>query len=372
MRLFDSDSTYDCGQSRIKTFMNRKGNDTGLSILLSTDYSFLNEKELLFIQLKNGEIVHSINPIEEMKHDAKGITVSQDFSRVAIPKDSMHTKTVFDLLLPVFQNRLILSPLCVVGVHAAVVVHHHQAILFCGLPGAGKSTQAHLWEEHSKAWALNYDKPGIIIREGKAYVFGTPWSGKEPCYINCEVPIKALVFVEKAQEIVAERLSQRDAFARMYFNFMPYPLSVEIFEPYERKIKEIVGKVPVYNLKCTISEESVRVMYKELFGSEEQFMLKKNEKAKELYKANQNFMLRDIAGEYLVIPRGRISLDFAGTILLNETGAFLWKQIEISSCSMDKLASLLTNEFDIDYDTSLADVEKFVFGLLEQGLVEKV
>ena len=45
-------------------------------------------------------------------------------------------------------------------------------------------------------------------------------------------------------------------------------------------------------------------------------------------KIKSGFMLYEVAGSYVVVPAGDEPLDFNGMVTLNETGAFLWKQLE--------------------------------------------
>lgn len=41
-------------------------------------------------------------------------------------------------------------------------------------------------------------------------------------------------------------------------------------------------------------------------------------------KVEKEFVLREIAGDYIIIPTGKTVLDFNGLITVNEVGASLW------------------------------------------------
>lgn len=84
-------------------------------------------------------------------------------------------------------------------------------------------------------------------------------------------------------------------------------------------------------------------------------------------KLKDGFMLRQVAGEYVVLSVGT-DLDFNGMITLNETGATLWKRLE-QEAELADLTAALTAEFDVDEATAAAAAEKFVAQLKEQGFL---
>lgn len=47
-------------------------------------------------------------------------------------------------------------------------------------------------------------------------------------------------------------------------------------------------------------------------------------------KRNTDFMLRDIAGEVILVPTGAATQQFNGMITLNEVAAFIWKNLDES------------------------------------------
>ena len=89
----------------------------------------------------------------------------------------------------------------------------------------------------------------------------------------------------------------------------------------------------------------------------------------ELYmKLKNDFTLREITGDYIVIPTGENYLDFGAVISLNETGAFLWNQLQ-NDLSIDELTNALVEEYGIDVATASADAEDFVELLKKHGLI---
>ena len=85
-------------------------------------------------------------------------------------------------------------------------------------------------------------------------------------------------------------------------------------------------------------------------------------------RLKSDFTLREIAGDYIVIPTGENYLDFGAVISLNETGAFLWNLLKEEK-SADELAVSLMTEYGIDNDTAVADTNDFVAILSQHGLI---
>ena len=86
-------------------------------------------------------------------------------------------------------------------------------------------------------------------------------------------------------------------------------------------------------------------------------------------KVKKDFMLREVAGYYVVVPVGEGALNFNGVINLNESGAFLWKTME-NHVTEEELVSALLNEYDVDEARAKADVSAFVNRMKEANLIE--
>lgn len=153
--------------------------------------------------------------------------------------------------------------------HASAVVYNDEAILFSGVKGAGKSTQARLWLENTDAWVLNYDKPVVKLDEERVLVSGSPWGGKEDLAINEVRPAKALFFVHQAKENRVVRLSSGMAYAQAHLNYFVYPLNEDIEKRYNDSIIRLIKKIPVYDLYCTDTAEAVFTVKRVLYPEEE-------------------------------------------------------------------------------------------------------
>ena len=86
-------------------------------------------------------------------------------------------------------------------------------------------------------------------------------------------------------------------------------------------------------------------------------------------KIKDGFILREVAGSYLVVAVGNAVKEFGGIVNLNETGAFLWRLLEKSSTEPEMVDALL-NEYEVDRETAEKDVKTFVEKLTEAKLVK--
>lgn len=76
-------------------------------------------------------------------------------------------------------------------------------------------------------------------------------------------------------------------------------------------------------------------------------------------KIKSGYLIREIAGAYVVVPAGEQVSEFNGLMTLNETAAFIWK-ILVDGADEDKLVSSLLEEYDIDETTARNDVKKVI------------
>lgn len=84
-------------------------------------------------------------------------------------------------------------------------------------------------------------------------------------------------------------------------------------------------------------------------------------------KLKDGFMLKEVAGSYIVIPVGQI--DFTAMITVNETGAFLWELLTLGA-TKEELVQKMTAEYAIDDATALRDIESFLQILSDHQLLE--
>ena len=84
-------------------------------------------------------------------------------------------------------------------------------------------------------------------------------------------------------------------------------------------------------------------------------------------KLKEGFLLRQVAGETVVLPSGS-ELDLNMMITLNGTGAFLWKLLE-QETDEQALVSALLASYDVDEATARRCVAAFVQKLNDNGFL---
>ena len=86
-------------------------------------------------------------------------------------------------------------------------------------------------------------------------------------------------------------------------------------------------------------------------------------------KIKNGFLLREVAGSFVVVAVGDAVKHFNGIINLNETSAFLWKNIE-KGLDEQGLIDALVDTYEVDREIATSDVKSFITKLTEAGLVE--
>lgn len=87
-------------------------------------------------------------------------------------------------------------------------------------------------------------------------------------------------------------------------------------------------------------------------------------------KIKEGFIIRKLAENYVVVPIDNINNDFKGMIQLNETGAFLFEQLQQEK-TLDELLALMLEKYDIDTHKAKNDIELFVAKLKKDGLLDE-
>jgi hypothetical protein len=86
-------------------------------------------------------------------------------------------------------------------------------------------------------------------------------------------------------------------------------------------------------------------------------------------KLKENLVLKQVAGNWVVLPLATANVNFNGMLKLNESGAMLWNLL-LQGKNRDELADMLTKVYDIDLSTALADVDEFLNRLKTAGCLD--
>ncbi len=153
-------------------------------------------------------------------------------------------------------------------VHASVVRYCGKGVLCLARSGTGKSTHTGLWLKHIPGCDLmNDDNPVVRFVDGEARVYGSPWSGKTPCYRDVEAPIAGFLRIEQRPENTIVRQPTVAAFAGLLPSASSMKWDKRVYNAICATVTRIIAVTPVYVLGCRPDEEAARLSYQTLFGT---------------------------------------------------------------------------------------------------------
>ena len=80
-------------------------------------------------------------------------------------------------------------------------------------------------------------------------------------------------------------------------------------------------------------------------------------------------MLREIAGDYIIIPTGKTVLEFNGLITVNEVGVSIWNMLQ-KEVTFDKLVQGILDEYDVEGQVAREDIREFLDKLIAGGILK--
>ena len=143
------------------------------------------------------------------------------------------------------------SPHDTLMVHASVIANDGKAYLFLGRSGTGKSTHSSLWLKHiDDTSLLNDDNPVVRFVDGQAIVYGSPWSGKTPCYKNESMPLAAIVRLSQAPYNKIMRLAPLQSFASLMPACSCMRWDGNSVAMLHKTVEKVITAVPCWHLEC--------------------------------------------------------------------------------------------------------------------------
>lgn len=147
-------------------------------------------------------------------------------------------------------------------VHASVIRHDGRGYLMTAPSGTGKSTHTYLWYKNIEGCDLmNDDNPVIRITDGIPTVYGSPWSGKTPCYRNISAPIGAIVNIRQDPHNVIRRLRPVEAFTMMLPACNNMKWDKRIYTSVCSTIEKLIPTTGMWELRCRPDREAAIVCH---------------------------------------------------------------------------------------------------------------
>ena len=153
--------------------------------------------------------------------------------------------------------------------HGAAISYNGKGYIFTAPSGTGKSTHIREWKRYLGRGVdiVNGDKPIITVDSSGVIVHGTPWAGKERWQKNREVPLAAICFLERGDVCEGKALDNAGAFP-VLFSQAYRPYGPEALGKTMELMGEMLGCVPVYSLRCDVSEDAVRCAFELMCGED--------------------------------------------------------------------------------------------------------
>ena len=150
--------------------------------------------------------------------------------------------------------------------HAAVVSHEGKGYMFLGPSGTGKSTHARLWMKYIDGTALvNDDNPVVrLADDGLPIVYGSPWSGKTPCYRNVSYPLGGIVLLSQAPFNKIHRLGGIHAYASLVASISGKRWDSRVADGLHATENALASTVPVWHLECLPDEAAAKLCHAQI------------------------------------------------------------------------------------------------------------
>lgn len=151
----------------------------------------------------------------------------------------------------------------VVLIHASCIAIGDEGVAFIGPSGIGKSTHSRLWLRYIPGThLLNDDQPAMrLCPDGTVMLYGTPWSGKTPCYRNEGVRLRTLFRMEQASENSIVRLGGIAAFRMLLGASSLMGRDGITFAVISETLSQIAGRIPSFLLKNRPEENAARLSH---------------------------------------------------------------------------------------------------------------
>ncbi|MBO5907451.1 MAG: hypothetical protein J6Q85_04825 [Clostridia bacterium] len=154
--------------------------------------------------------------------------------------------------------------------HGSALSMDGRAYIFTAKSGTGKSTHAAIWRRvfGERVVMINDDKPLIKIKDGAAYVYGTPWCGKHGLGTNASAPLSSIAIIERAEHNSISPCPPSQAIVQLYNQAYRIPDKDKLSRTLAilDKLRSTVG---VYVLKCNMDDTAAEVAYATMKGSPE-------------------------------------------------------------------------------------------------------
>lgn len=207
----------------------------------------------------NGGRMFRMFPYQEEEDQDSRLYISADYSQAKLffNSNAGTSRRLFAL-----NNALMLlyafttATLGTLLMHASVIVNGGKAYMFLGRSGTGKSTHSRLWLQHvAGSTLLNDDNPIMrLAADGNPIIYGSPWSGKTPCYLNEHAPLGAIVRLSQAPCNKITPLKGAMAYAAVLPSLSAMRWEPKMAEGIHTTLTQLTTTASIHHLQCLPDE----------------------------------------------------------------------------------------------------------------------
>ena len=191
------------------------------------------------------------------------LKVSEDFSEGKLKVLKSKKFCINNAMMLMFAFRP--AGMGTLEMHSSVTVKDGRGYMFLGKSGTGKSTHSSLWLKNIPGThLLNDDNPVVRVVDGVARVYGSPWSGKTPCYRNEDYPVGAIVRINRAPYDAIHRMGLAESFASVSSSSSGLRAIRSIADGLFATVSSVVQSVPCYLLDCLPDDNAAVVCSNEV------------------------------------------------------------------------------------------------------------
>lgn len=207
-------------------------------------------------ELHNGGYQFIIKDIN--KHDSCLLITDKDFHDCRCALKGNYNMRSFGLNNALMMTFAFAASRCdTLLIHASLVRQHGKGYAFIAKSGTGKSTQVSLWLRYLPDCDLmNDDNPIVRYIDGQTYIYGSPWSGKTPCYRDVKAPLGAVTRIDQAPKNSIEKLSPIESFVSLLPACSSMKWDKELFRRVCDTVTKVVETTPNYILHCLPDKEA--------------------------------------------------------------------------------------------------------------------
>ena len=88
-------------------------------------------------------------------------------------------------------------------------------------------------------------------------------------------------------------------------------------------------------------------------------------------KLKRGYKVREVAGNYMLLPYGEESINFNCVFSMSESAAWLWNALQDKEFNESEALSPILGEYDVDEVTALNDVRSVIRSWKENGVLDE-